>query len=122
MLGIQLRNVKNRQQFIGTVKDFMERHKIQDGEWITGAEWSETTWDVEGNSKLPHKNWIDSFTPNNPVNLVRMDGHSCLVNSKALELANITRDTVIPGGSIDIDPITQEPTGILRDKVSFFLN
>ncbi|KAG2374559.1 hypothetical protein C9374_010578 [Naegleria lovaniensis] len=121
MLGVQLRTVKNKQEFVEKIKDFMTVHKVKPGEWITGAEWSETTWQIEGGSKLPHKNWIDSFTAENPVYLTRMDGHSCLVNSKALALAGITKDTVIQGGSIDIDPVTGEPTGILRDKALEFV-
>jgi predicted amidohydrolase YtcJ len=32
--------------------------------------------------------------------LIRIDGHAALVNSKALELAEITEETVIPGGDI----------------------
>ena len=103
------------------IKDFMNTHQLKPGEWITGAEWSETTWEIEGDNKLPHKIWIDSLTSENPVYLTRMDGHSCLVNSKALALAGITKDTVIQGGSIDLDPLTGEPTGILRDKALEFV-
>ncbi|EFC37637.1 amidohydrolase [Naegleria gruberi] len=116
MLGVQLRNAKSKDEFIGAVRKFIEERSVKAGEWITGAEWSETEWNIEGGTKLPNKNWIDSFTSSNPVYLSRMDGHSCLVNSKAMELANITKHTQITGGSVDLDPITGEPTGILRDR------
>lgn len=118
MLGVQLRTVKNRKEFVSQVVKYMNENKdeIVDGGWITGAEWVETSWEVEGDNKLPHKDWIDPVTPNNPVYLMRMDGHSCLVNSRALQLANITSETVIQGGTIDLDPFTKQPTGILRDK------
>ncbi len=42
--------------------------------------------------------------------------HAHVVNSRALELAGITKDTPDPeGGVIDKDPTTGEPTGVLRD-------
>ena len=46
----------------------------------------------------------------------RFDGHMALANSAALTQAGITRTTADPpGGTIDRDPSTGEPTGILRD-------
>jgi predicted amidohydrolase YtcJ len=48
--------------------------------------------------------------------LDRADGHSILVNSYVLKKSGITKDTPDPfGGEIQKDPITGEPTGILKD-------
>jgi predicted amidohydrolase YtcJ len=45
------------------------------------------------------------------------DGHSTWVNSRALEIAGITKTTPDPaGGKIERDPKTGEPTGILREN------
>lgn len=38
------------------------------------------------------------MAPDNPVILIRSDNHMCWVNSKALELAGITKDTPDPQG------------------------
>ncbi len=60
---------------------------------------------------------IDPFTENTPVFVSRIDGHIGLANSKALELAEITKNTPDPdGGLIEHDPETGEPTGILKDN------
>jgi predicted amidohydrolase YtcJ len=46
-------------------------------------------------------------------------GQVCVVNSKALELAGVTRlTTVPPGGAIDRDAETGELTGVLRDNAT----
>ncbi len=82
------------------------------GEWVLGRGWDESKWPER---RYITKEDIDPFSPNHPVMLTRVDGHLVTLNSKALELAGITRDTPDPpGGKIDRDP-AGEPTGILRD-------
>jgi predicted amidohydrolase YtcJ len=51
------------------------------------------------------------------VFLKRVDGHTAWVNSKALQLAGITSATTDPpGGEIVRDPVSHEPTGILKEN------
>ncbi|MBJ3717021.1 amidohydrolase family protein, partial [Salmonella enterica subsp. enterica serovar London] len=58
---------------------------------------------------------IDSATPNHPAFLALWDGHSCLVNSNALEIVGITRETQDPiGGYIGKTP-DGEPDGNFLD-------
>jgi len=64
----------------------------------------------------PTRSDLDKATTEYPVFLARLDGHMGVVNSKALKLAQITKDTPDPeGGKIDRDPETGEPTGLLRE-------
>ena len=50
------------------------------------------------------------------MSIIRTCGHIRCVNSKALELAGITKDTPDPqGGQIDRDE-NGEPTGVLREN------
>jgi hypothetical protein len=66
--------------------------------------------------KWPTKELIDKVSPDNPVILNRADGHSTLVNSYVLKKSGITKNTPDPfGGEIQKDPLTGEPTGILKD-------
>ncbi|MFL6557624.1 MAG: amidohydrolase, partial [Bacillus sp. (in: firmicutes)] len=59
---------------------------------------------------------LDQATTEVPIIISRTCTHIAVVNSKALELAGITKDTPDPlGGEIDRDP-TGEPTGILREN------
>ena len=67
--------------------------------------------------KWPTKELIDSVSPDNPVMLSRADGHSVLVNSFVLKASGITKNTVNPfGGEIVKDPVTGEPTGIIKEN------
>ena len=63
------------------------------------------------------KELLDKVSPDNPVVLSRADGHSVLVNSYVLKASGITKNTPDPfGGEIQKDPVTGEPTGILKEN------
>ncbi len=70
----------------------------------------------------PKKEILDEVSPDNPVLIRRMGGHAIWVNSVALEMSGITKDTESPsGGEIVKDPETGEPTGILKEAASNLL-
>jgi len=82
--------------------------------WVKGRGWDQNLFREK---RYPNRYDLDQAAPNNPVALSRVCGHLLVVNSRALELAGITRDTPDPaGGRIDRDPGTGEPTGILRES------
>ena len=109
--GINLRVAKSRNEFVNIIKDFAEKNN---GQWITGGDWDHEAWE---DSRLPNKEMIDFCTKETPVFVTRFDGHMGLANSYALKLAKIDKDTKDPeGGTIVRDPITKEPTGILKDE------
>jgi predicted amidohydrolase YtcJ len=88
--------------------------KSKPGELIQGGHWEHEMF----NDKMwPSKELIDGVSPENPVMLSRADGHSVLVNSYVLKASGITKDTPDPfGGEIQKDPVTGEPTGILKEN------
>jgi len=84
---------------------------VKPGEWITGRGWDHTIWKQD----FPRKTDLDKVAPNNPVYLVRVDGHVGWANSAALKLAGIDKNTPNPnGGEIERDA-TGEATGILKE-------
>ena len=81
------------------------------GEWIIGRGWDHTLW----GGKFPNKADLDAVAPDNPVFLVRVDGHIGWVNSAALKLAKIDKATKnTEGGEIERDS-NGEATGILKE-------
>lgn len=81
--------------------------------WILGRGWDQNDWPVQD---FPTRYDLDTVSGDYPVSLGRIDGHALWVNSKALELAGVTRDTPDPpGGKIHRDA-SGEPTGILVDE------
>jgi len=81
--------------------------------WILGGGW---LMSVFGPGGAPSRLIIDELVPDRPVYLTSSDGHSGWANSKALEIAGITRDTPDPsGGIIDRDPQSGELIGSLQE-------
>jgi predicted amidohydrolase YtcJ len=88
--------------------------KSQPGELISGGHWEH---EMFTDRKWPSKDLIDAVSPDNPVILSRADGHSVLVNSYVLKASGITKNTPDPfGGVIEKDPVTGEPTGIIKEN------
>ncbi|KIQ87655.1 urease [Bacillus sp. L_1B0_8] len=92
---------------------------VKDGEWISGTGFSleELLKDMDEKSEQQTPlQVLDELFPNNPVLIMERTSHSVWVNSKALELAGINKDTKDPqGGRIIRDSETGEPFGILYD-------
>jgi len=80
--------------------------------WIQGANYN----DIKIEERRHITRWeLDEAAPENPVFISKETGHLYVVNSKALELAGITRDTPDPsGGSIDRGA-DGEATGLLYE-------
>ena len=108
--GIDLRPCRSKEEFSRTLREYAAAHS---GAWITDGDWDHEAWSP---ARLPRRDWIDDIAAETPVFVQRFDGHMALANSVALRLAGITGSTPDPeGGTIDRDPATGEPTGILRD-------
>jgi predicted amidohydrolase YtcJ len=90
--------------------------KIPEGRWIIGSGWDQTRF---AEKRYPSFRDLDEASPDNPVILYHQCGRVCVVNSKALELAGVTKETrATSGGTIEKDAETGEPTGILRENAT----
>ena len=120
LLGIGLREITLNLEGTESVKDLQKRlnEAINDSDTngtVYGRGWIETHWPE---NRFPNRYDIDAIISDTPVILERADGHAYVVNSKALALANITKDTPSPfGGAINKDE-NGEPTGMLIDKAT----
>jgi predicted amidohydrolase YtcJ len=90
--------------------------KIPEGRWIIGSGWDQNRF-VE--KRYPNRRDLDEASLDNPVVLYHNCGRVCVVNSKALEFAGVTKETAAPsGGTIEKGSETGEPTGILRENAT----
>jgi predicted amidohydrolase YtcJ len=90
--------------------------ELPEGAPVFGSQYDHTLFP---GGKWPTKEDLDKVSPNNPVIIRRVDGHSSWLNSLALKQSGITRDTLAPfGGEIHKNPQTGEPTGILKEAAS----
>ncbi len=116
------------------IDDILERiaalaRDAEPGEWIVTMPIGDPPYysGVPGNlreGRVPTRQELDEAAPHNPVYIRAIWGHwrntlplVSIANSKALEIAGITRDTIPPAATIQIDKdhATGEPTGVLHE-------
>ncbi|MFC4816712.1 amidohydrolase [Flavobacterium sp. GCM10023249] len=116
-MNLQTVNLKGTQSFQEVLDKVTAFQKEKNVNFIQGRGWDQNDWKVK---EFPTKKELDQLFPDTPVALTRIDGHAMLVNSKALQLAGITKDTKIEGGQIEIK--NGELTGILVDNPMEMIN
>lgn len=120
--GLNLLDVHQEKPFISRMRDVHER--FTPGVWITGGLWSAyQAWESSSISEegrkakidffKPQRKMVDSFTAERPVFIQRFDRKVFFANSKALEIAGITKDRTDPP-NIHVERDKRgNPTGIL---------
>ena len=104
-----VREAEGREAVLATIRAYADEHPEEP--WIIGSGWY--MGDFPGGT--PRREDLDTVLPDRPAYLPNRDGHSVWVNSRALELAGITRDTPDPAdGRIERDP-DGTPTGTLHE-------
>ena len=120
LLGINLRPALSKEEFAEIIQSYILKRSLRPvSAWITGGRWDHELWP---DKSLPTKELIDPFTENTPVFVSRIDGHVGLANSKALELAGITKNTPDPDGGLIERDEDGNPTGILKDNAMDLVN
>ncbi|NOU74461.1 amidohydrolase family protein [Paenibacillus sp. LMG 31458] len=111
--NVNLLGARSEQEVVDKVSEFAKSRP--DEEWVQGYMWYHTKWD---DPKLPHRSSLDAVIPDRPVYLSHASGHTAWVNSKALEILGIDRNTPNPlHGEIMRDEFG-EPTGILYESAA----
>ena len=87
--------------------------EIGEGEWVTGYGWSE---DELEEGRRPLRADLDAAAPNNPVILTRAGGHSAVVNSSALNRADVSLATPQPEGGVIERGQDGQLNGIIRER------
>lgn len=91
---------------------------LPDDAWVITQGWRDYRWDPP---VPPTKCSLDEAFPDRPCAMYSGDGHTMWLNSRALELVGITRDSVPPqGGAYDKDQ-DGELTGIVRETAAMQL-
>jgi predicted amidohydrolase YtcJ len=109
LFQVALFELDSSKKYLEAIKEFA--NNIPENLWVIGAGFDAFAFDQLG----PRKEVLDRILLNRPIAIVDRDIHSMLVNSKALELIGITKNTPDPnGGSIKRDK-NGEATGLLID-------
>jgi predicted amidohydrolase YtcJ len=116
-LEVDLTGAKSLAEFQQRIRDRLKDYKH--GEWILGRGWDHTLWPKK---KFPTRQDLDALSTEHPMLFGRLDGHVAVANSRALKIAGIKRDTPDPpGGHIERDAKSGEPTGMLEEASAMSL-
>lgn len=83
--------------------------------WVIGRGWNQVLWPGK---QFPTAQDLDVVVADRPALLSRVDGHAAWVNTRALQIAGITRATQDPPGGQIIRDTKGEPTGVLVDAAT----
>jgi predicted amidohydrolase YtcJ len=117
-LQVNLEGTRSIAEFQQRIRDRL--HEFNPGDWITGRGWDHTLWAPQ---RFPTRADLDAVSTAYPMIFGRVDGHVAVANSKALAIAGITRagPPDPPGGHIERDESTGEPTGMLEEDAAMQL-
>lgn len=106
---------KNLADYLKIIEDFMKAHP--EATAIKGSGWTDPVFGAAGPNKKDLDAICKKLNMDVPIALLDSGHHSLWVNSKALELGNITKDTPNPSANsiIQHDSSTGEPSGALRE-------
>ena len=112
-----LSKATSEEEAVNMLKRFYDNNpeRKQKHKWILGFMWYNFWWK---DTKFPTKESLDKVFPDEPVFLLNADCHGAWVNSKALEICNVTKETKeVPFGTIFRDE-NNEPTGYLEESAT----
>jgi predicted amidohydrolase YtcJ len=96
--------------------------EVGPGKWISGWGWDRGFIDeLKTSGAYPSRKDIDAAVPDNPVVLTEFSGHVNLVNSYALKIAKMDKNTPDPEGGIIQKDAFGELTGILFERAGWII-
>ena len=110
-ITVDLVGTRSEQEVAQKVRERVQQ--VGKGVWIRGRGWDQNDWTAK---RFPGHTVLDRVAPENPVYLVRIDGHAAWVNQAALDIAGVTRETPDPYGGKIMRDTDGNPTGVLIDS------
>lgn len=103
---------------IGDIADRVEQavRDAEPGAWVRGYRYDDS---LLAEDRHPTRHDLDPVSPDNPVCLMHISGHFCVVNSAALAALGIDRDSADPQGGVIARDDAGEPTGLLVETAAF---
>ena len=113
LLACNIAGLGTKEAVFARIREYAAAHP--ELAWVVGGGWDLPLFPQAN----PRKEDLDALVPDRPACMDSADGHSAWVNSRALALAGVTKDSPDPfGGRIERDPQTGEPTGTLRESAA----
>lgn len=110
---IDLDGATSYEDALARIKRHLKAHPARKKAWIMGKGWKKEQWK---SLRWPHKRDLDRLIPDQPATIYSKDEHLLWANTRALEIAGITRETPDPAGGEIMRDANGEPIGILKDN------
>lgn len=115
-LNVQLAGITSLEATLDTLKKYADANP--DLEWIQGRGWNQTLWEE---NEFPTAADIDKVISDRPVWLSRVDGHAGWGNTKALQIAGVSKETPDPQGGKIIRDVRGNATGVFIDAAEGYV-
>ncbi|MEO8395617.1 MAG: amidohydrolase [Chloroflexota bacterium] len=116
--NVQLYNLPSKQAALDAVA---ARVKVTaPGTWIIGYGWLQDEWAGQ-NGQFPTRHDLDTITSEHPVFLVSRSAHAGWVNSLALKLSGVDRNTRDPESGTILHDSAGDPSGVLLEPLAMNL-
>jgi predicted amidohydrolase YtcJ len=111
-IDLSASNAKKMDDILALVKERTET--LPAGSWIKGSRYAEY---FLAENRHPTRLDLDQVSPQHPVIIYHTSFHACVLNSMAIKMLGLSRETAAPrGGIIEKDPDTGDLTGVLHDQ------
>ena len=106
----------NVEELLTFVKEYCEEHPVEEVPYFFGMYYPSTMFGAEG----PKKELLDQYVSDRPVRLQDFSDHCCWLNSKALELMGVDKNTPdpTPGLSYFVRDAEGNPTGWVKESAT----
>lgn len=107
-------------------KDIVERVRSRaaetpTGELVVGRGWHQSKWAQQPEvtvAGFPDHPALSAAVPDHPVLLEHANGHSIMINAKAMAMLGIDADTQSPDGGVIVKDAAGQPTGVLHETAT----
>ena len=109
----QLAKCRSLSGMLAYLRAYLTENPVEEPQWLLGRGWNQDLFtDAQ---RMPDRHDLDTVSTKVPIMITRACGHCCVLNTRALELCGIGRDTRPPEGG-DIGLADGQPDGRLYDN------
>ncbi|MGA9565260.1 MAG: amidohydrolase, partial [Candidatus Korobacteraceae bacterium] len=104
-------------EIIAVLQDHVAKKPLKPGEWLIGYGYDGSAL---SDGRDATRDDFDPYFPHNPMVLVHVSGHGCVMNSAGFEAVGINANTPTPPGGVTVrKPGSNEPAGLLMENSMF---
>lgn len=113
---VDLSECKSRSEVKEKIKNYIEENKIPSGQWVEAVGWNQDNWE---DNRIPDRYELDEISAEHPIYALRICGHVCVLNSRALAEVGIKKGFPQPKEGYYETDEKGEPNGLISEMMLF---